>query len=317
MMALSVMNESMNGAMVAAFLVAMIASTMPLLLAAIGETIGEQAGVLNIGLEGVLLVGAFAAFAVTLVTGQFWLGFCAGALAGATLTSLMMVLSVWLRMNQIVVGIGLTLAGTGVSSLLYDHYFAETRPRLGAPPALFGPALRDIPIIGEAVFGQPLAFSVAGALMIAAGLWLQRTMPGLRLRAAGQRPEALDAVGGNVTRIRSAAVLMNGAFAGLGGAYLALVTAGTFTPGMTHGLGFLAIVVAMLGRGRMVWVLVISLTYGALTAFATSLQLTTVQLPNDLISIIPFILVMIVLALCGGRASLPPALTVPYLRGER
>lgn len=307
----------MSDALLVAFVLAALASAMPLLLAATGETIGEQSGVLNIGLEGLLLIGGYAAFAVTLATGQFWFGFLAGAAAGCALSGLMVVLAVWLRMNQIVVGIGITLAGTGISSLLYDLHFADTRPRLGAPPSLFGPPFSELPITGPVLFGQPGVFFVAIALVVVTGLWLHRTMPGLRLRAAGQRPESLDAVGGNVTRIRSLAVLTGGAFAGLGGAYLALVAAGTFTPGMTHGLGFLAIVVAMLGRGRVFWVSLIALLYGCITATATALQLTAVHLPTDLISIIPFIVVMIALTVFGGRSSLPPALTVPYMRGQR
>ncbi len=307
----------MNEAVVSAFLLAMFASMIPLLLAALGESVGEQAGVLNVGLEGVLLVGGYAAFATTLATGNFWLGFLCGALAGAALQAVLVVLSVWLNANQIVVGIGITLAGTGISSMLYEASFAGSRPRLGLPDVWTIYPLSEIPIAGSVLFARPGMFTLTFVIAMVTAVWLARTMPGLRLRAAGQSPAALDAAGGSVVRIRSLAVLFGGVMAGLGGAYLALVSAGTFTPGMTHGLGFLAIVVAMLSRGRVLWTVGISLIYGLFIATGTALQLTSVNLPNDVITMAPFVAVMIVLAISRGGSALPPALAVPYVRSSR
>lgn len=307
----------MSEAMITAFLLAAFASMIPLMLAAIGESIGEQAGVLNVGLEGVLLVGGYTAFAATHASGSFWLGFLCGALAGVALQAVLMVLSVWLNANQIVVGIGITLAGTGVSSMLYDWSFAESRPRLGLPDVWVIYPLSEIPITGEVLFSRPGMFTLSFVLAIAVALWLSRTAPGLRLRAAGQQPAALDAAGGSVVRVRSFAVLFGGAAAGLGGAYLSLVSAGTFTPGMTHGLGFLAIVVAMLARGRVHWVVAISFVYGLFVATGTALQLTAISLPNDVITMAPFVAVMLVLAFSRKGSALPPALATPYVRGAR
>ena len=315
----------MNEAMLTAFVVAALAAAMPLLLTAIGETVGEQSGVLNIGLEGLMLVGAYASFAVTLASGSFTLGFLCGAVAGALLSSLMALLAVRLRASQIVVGIGLTLAGTGLTSMLYDASYADTRPHLPPPtPVPIGP-LDAIPVLGPALSTQPTAFYLTWVMLGFASLWLHHTGPGLRLRAAGQRPEALAAVGGRVLRLRVGAVLFGGATAGLGGTYLALVSAGTFTPGMTHGLGFLAIVVAMLGRGRMLAVGGIALVYGIFVAIGTALQLTTIELSNDVITMAPFVVVLIVLAAIGlkrtrggqeARPALPPALATPYPPGD-
>lgn len=303
--------------MVTAFLLAMFASMIPLLLAAVGESVSEQAGVLNVGLEGVLLIGGYASFAATLWSGSFWIGFLAGLLAGAALQSVLMVLSVWGNANQIVVGIGMTLAGTGVSSMLYDWNFAGSRPRLGLPDAwMLGP-LAEIPLIGPVLFARPGMFTLTFVLIVAVAVWLTRTGPGLRLRAAGQSPAALDAAGGNVRRIRSLAVLFAGAMAGLGCAYLVLVSAGTFTPAMTHGLGFLAIVVAMLSRGRVWRTVGITLVYGLFIATGTALQLSSVSIPNDLITMAPFVAVMIVLAVSRRGSALPPALATPYVRGAR
>lgn len=311
------MIEFFSPVFLTAFIVAVLASAMPLMLAAIGETVGEQSGVLNIGMEGLLLVGGYFAFIGTLSTGSFWIGFLSGMVAGMVLSSIMMILCVWLGLNQIVVGIGITLAGTGVSSVLYDFNFSTSKPRLGLDAPLKIPFLSDIPVIGPGLFAQPGMFYVAILILILTSVWMYRTTPGLRLRSAGQKPSSLDAAGGKVIRTRSLAVLFGGAMSGLGGAYLALISAGTFTPGMTHGLGFLAIVVAMLGRGRFVWVAIIALIYGLFIAMGTVLQLTTLNIPIDVVHMMPFVAVIIVLTFFARRSALPPALAIPYVRGAR
>lgn len=311
------MNVFFTEPVLTAFMLAVVASAIPLLLAAVGETVGEQSGMLNIGMEGLMLVGGYFAFVTTLASGNFWLGFLAGLATGVALSTVMMVLCVWLGLNQIVVGIGIGLAGTGVSSMLYDFNFAGSTPRLGVDSPWAVPGLADIPVIGQALFSQPGMFTVALAILVGTSLWLTRTLPGLRLRAAGQHPASLDAAGGNVKRVRSLAVLFGGAMSGLGGAYLALISAGTFTPGMTHGIGFLAIVVAMLSRGRLGWVLTISLIYGVFVAAGTALQLMSIDIPTDLIRMLPFIAVLLVLACFPKRSTLPPALATAYVRGAR
>ena len=311
------MIEFLSPALLTAFLVAVLASAMPLMLAAIGETVGEQSGVLNIGLEGLLLVGGYFGFVGTLSTGSFWVGFLFGMLAGIALSVIMMVLCVWLGLNQIVVGIGITLAGTGVSSVLYDFNFATSKPRLGLDTPWRIPVLSDIPVLGTGLFSQPGMFTVSIVILILVSIWMYRTTSGLRLRSAGQKPASLDAAGGSVLRTRSLAVLFGGAMSGLGGAYLALISAGTYTPGMTNGLGFLAIVVTMLARGRFVWVLLISIIYGVFVAMGTVLQLTTLNIPNDVVHMMPFVAVMIVLTFFARRSALPPALATPYVRGAR
>lgn len=311
------MIEFFSETFLTAFIVAVLASAIPLMLAAIGETIGEQSGVLNIGLEGLLLIGGYFGFVGTLATGSFWIGFLCGMVAGIVLSTIMMVLCVWLGLNQIVVGIGITLAGTGVSSVLYDFNFATSKPRLGLDTQWSIPFLSDIPVLGRGLFAQPGMFYVSLLILVLASIWMYRTTPGLRLRSAGQKPASLDAAGGSVMRTRSLAVLFGGAMSGLGGAYLALISAGTYTPGMTHGLGFLAIVVAMLSRGRFTWVLIISVVYGVFVAMGTVLQLTTLNIPNDVVHMMPFVAVMIVLTFFARRSALPPALATPYVRGAR
>lgn len=299
------------------FFAAAISSTIPLMLAGAGEAIGQRSGVLNLGIGGAMMLGAYGAFVVVLETGNFTLGFVVGMALGVLANTLFMVLTVWLGLNQIVVGLALMMAGHGITSVLHTQFYGDTNPRLGLDATWTIPLLSEIPVAGRVLFDQPGMFTISIVLMIATGLVLAKTRAGLQLRAAGQKPESLDAAGGSVIGARSVAVLIAGAFSGLGGAYLALVTAGTFTPFMDGGLGFIAVVVAMLARGYMHWVALASFVYGLSVAVATALQLTSIQMPTDVVEMLPFIVVMITLLIFGRAALLPPALGIPYIRGVR
>ena len=158
-----------------------------------------------------------------------------------------------------------------------------------------------------------------GCPFLAAGVWwlLTKTNFGLQIRAAGQNPNSLDASGGNVVATRAVAVLLGGFFSGLGGAYLALISTGTFTPFMTQGVGYTAIVVTMLARGRISWVVGASLVFGLSVAVGTVIQLTSINLPTDIIKMFPFVVVIVVLVLFARSAYVPPALGLPYSRGTR
>ena len=300
-----------------AFLTALIAATLPLMLAAVGETIGEQAGILNLGIEGVMLIGAYFAFVATLGTGSFWIGAAAGVLSGVITSLLMLVLNVLLGLNQIVIGLAVTMIGGGITSVLYLQNYAKTSPGLGSAPKWDIPLLGDIPVIGPAVFQQPGVFWFCVALTVAVSWLLTQTNWGLGIRAAGQKPASLDTAGGSVVRTRSTAVLLGGVFSGLAGACLAMLSTSTFTPFMVNGLGYVAIVITMLSRGRIGWVAVTSLLYGVTVAFGTALQLTNVSIPADVIKMLPFVVVMITLIVFSRRAVVPPALAVPYIRGAR
>jgi len=306
-----------NPVFITAFIVAAISATMPLMLAAIGETIGEQSGVLNLGVEGTMLIGAYVAFVVTLTSSSFWLGLVMGALSGALTAVIMLVLNVWLGLNQIVIGLAVTLIGEGITSVLYLQNFAKSSPGLGSAPTMPIPLLADIPIVGKAIFQQSSIFWFCILLAIVVGWFLTRTNWGLSIRAAGQKPSSLDAAGGSVIRTRSQSVLIAGTFAGLGGAYLSLLTTSTFTPFMVNGLGFVAIVMTMLSRGRILWVAITSLVYGLTVAIGTALQVTSVNLPADVVKMLPFIVVMLTLIVFSRRTVVPPALAVPYVRGTR
>ncbi len=288
-----------------------------LMFTALGETISERAGVLNIGLEGMMLVGAYIGFVGAYYGHSFWVGFAAGIAGGAFASLFMVVLCVRLGLDQIVVGIAITLAGEGITSVLQDTQFGSTYPRLGAPPTVTIPLLSDIPVLGKSLFDQPLIVYLGLAAVGAVSWIFRRTNAGLNLRAAGEKPEALDAAGVSVVATRSYAALCTGAFAGLGGAYLSIVGAGTFTPFMTQGQGFMAIVIAMLARGKPLWVVMGSFLFGISLSVATALQLAGINISIDVVNLLPFIAIMVALVAFARRSYLPPALALPYVRGAR
>lgn len=311
------MNDLLTPAFLSTVIVACILGAMPLMLASVGETVSEQAGVLNLGIEGIMLIGGYVAYVVTLQTHSIWVGMLGGALSGAVTSLVMMVLNVWLGLNQIVLGIAVTLAGGGITGVLYDQFYGQTTPRVPTTEPWPIPGLSEIPVVGNSIFDQSSVFWVALLLAVIVAWFLSNTNWSLSIRAAGQKPSSLDAAGGSVMRTRSQAVLIGGVFAGLGGAFLTLISTGAFTPFMTNGLGYVAIIVTMLARGRITVVVVVSFLYGLTVAAGTVVQLTSLNIPNDIIGMLPFIAVMIVLMIFARSVYIPPALSAPYTRGSR
>ena len=303
------------------FLTALVAggvlAAMALLFAGLGEMVSEQAGVLNVGLEGMMLAGAYGGFVVALEAESTWLGLGGGMVVGGLVSLLMVLLCVRMKLDQIVIGIGIVLVAEGITSLLFDARYAASRPRLPAASEWAVPGLSEIPVLGESIFTQHPIVYIGVALVIAVHYILRRTSAGLSLRAAGEKPAALDAAGVSVDRTRTWATIVAGLGAGLGGAYLSVIAAGTFTPFMTQGQGFIAIVIAMLARGTAPWTIVGSLLFGMSLSVATALQLIGVEISTDYVQMLPFIAVIVVLVLFARRSYLPSALALPYFRGER
>ena len=295
---------------------------VPLMFTALGETISERAGVLNIGLEGMMLLGAYFGFLGAYYGHSVWLGYLAGMVAGMGASVFMVVLCVWLGLDQIVVGIAIFLAGEGITSVLYQTHFSSTQPSLGAPPENAIPLLDRIPILGKPIngefpiFNQPLIVYLGVVFAVVLTWMFKSTNVGLNLRAAGEKPEALDSAGVSVVATRSYAALSTGALAGLGGAYLAVVT-GQFQPFYTQGQGFMAIVIAMLARGRPLGAVAFSLLFGIALSINDPLQLVGVNLKPEVLHILPFASIILALILFARRAYLPPALALPYVRGAR
>lgn len=301
----------------AALLFGAVTAAVPLLLAGLGEQMSEKAGVLNIGIEGMMITGAYLGFVGAFYSGSLWLGFLVGALGGMAVALVMALLCVRLGLNQIVIGIALTLGLEGLTALLHHFQFSRSYPRLPAAEKTVIPVLSDIPVLGPALFQHHLIVYLAVGLVFVMIYIYRRTQLGLNLQAAGDKPAALDVAGIDVIRTRTAAVLTTGALAGLGGAYLANVGAGIFIPFITNGAGFLGIVLAMLARGRPLWVLFGALLFGVCLSLTTAMQVAGINVPTDVIQMLPFLAVMIMLILFGRKASLPAALGIPYERGVR
>jgi len=229
----------------------------------------------------------------------------------------MVILCVWLGMNQIVIGIALTLGAEGLTALLHHFQFSRTYPRLGEVPTLSLPLLGDLPVLGRSFFDHNPLVYLSVALVFVLSWVFRKTYIGLNLQAAGDNPAALDATGVSVYITRGGAVLATGVLAGMGGAYLANVGAGLFVPFMTNGAGFIGIVLAMLARGNPLWVLLGAFLFGTSLALTTALQVGGLNIPTDVVQMLPFFMVIVVLIIFARHSYLPPALGQPYVRGER
>src|SRR5690606_4243142 len=224
---LRLLEALLTGAFLSALLAGALATVIPLLLAGLGEQLSEKAGVLNIGIEGMLLLGAYAGFLAAWASGSFWVGFLAGMAGGMALALPMIFLCVVLGLNQIVVGIALTLCAQGLTALLHHVHFSRTYPRLPKVEVLPLPLLSEIPVIGQALFSRhPVAY--LAVLLVPLLIWLfRRTPSGRNLQPAGDRPDALNTSGVRGEAPRAWSILCTGAWVGLGGAYLASLGGGT------------------------------------------------------------------------------------------
>lgn len=281
----------------------------PLLLAALGETISERGGVLNLGIEGSMLAGAFAA-AVGAVAGGAWFGALLGVAAGVLAAMVLVIVSVWLRGDQIIAGTAVTLAAIGITGMLTPTLLGRSEAAIGVPalgPVAL-PLVSKIPVLGPVVFEQSPLTWLAIALVPAAWWLLFRTRFGLELRAAGESPEAALAAGVEVSRVRSWGTLIGGGLAGLAGASLVLAQVGSFTERMTAGRGFIAIAIVVLGRWHPGWVALGALLFGACTALQYLFQAAGTAVPYQLLLALPYLMALAVLATLRGRSEAPAAL---------
>ena len=302
--------------MLEAFLSSTISMAAPLLLAALGELVVEESGVINIGIEGVMLTGAFAAMAAAYATGSVAIGLCAAVAAAIAMTAVFAVLAVDLAVNQVVAGTALDIFALGVTGVFYRRIFGVTGKALTVntlAPVRLG-VLAQVPLLGPALFDQNLLVYLAFALVPLGWILLYRTRYGLHLRAAGERPEAADALGLGVHRLRWQALLISGALTGLSGAYLTLGYTNTFVEGMSAGRGFIALSIVILGEWRPLGVAVAAVLFGAALALQFTLQAAATGIPYQLFLALPYVLTLVVLTLLGGQGRSPSALGEPYLR---
>jgi len=305
-------------AVMTAILSAALLSAVPLVLASTGEAIGERAGLLNLGTEGIMLVGAFSGFWVALRTESLALGLLGGAAAGCLAGALFGIGCVVIGADQVLLGLGFTLAGGGLTAFLFRELFGSSQPLLptsaGRP---FNTLAEHLPVIGPGVFGQKWFFYVAWLIVFGAELVMRHTTFGLRIRAVGESPQAVDAVGISVTRTQCFAATIAGCLAGLGGAGLSVMELGFFQPNVTLGLGFIAIALAMLGRWTPWRIAVIAIMFGLLRGLGSGLQLTRWDVSPDLLQLLPYVGVIVALILTGKGLTMPSALGQTYAQRRR
>ncbi|MEM9550980.1 MAG: ABC transporter permease [Pseudomonadota bacterium] len=281
----------------------MVAAT-PLLLAAIGELVVERAGVLNLGVEGMMIVGAISGFAIAVESGSPLLGFVAAALGGALLSLLFALLTQVALANQVASGLALTLFGLGLSSLMGQSYVG-IRPPSSARLDIAG--ISDLPVIGPILFGHDIILYFGLALV--AGVWalLKFSRVGLVLRAVGENHDAAHALGYKVTRIRVLAILFGGACAGLGGAYISLIRVPQWTEGMTAGVGWIALALVVFASWKPWRALLGAYLFGGVTVVQLNLQAAGVAIPVEYLAMSPYLITILVLVILSADKSNAPA----------
>jgi general nucleoside transport system permease protein len=299
----------MNGGPFTAFLEAGVRTATPLAYAALGELVVERAGVINIGLEGAIIGGAFGAL-VFAGAGGVSLGFAGAALAGILVAALFALFVVTLRTDQIITGTAMSMLGLGLTGTLYRTMYGSAGASLHTPtiaPAPV-PGLSAIPVIGPALFDQPVVTYALYALVPALAWWFYRSVAGLALRAVGEHPEAARGAGISPDRVQWAALLFGGAMGGIGGGTLVLAQVGTFAEGMSAGRGFIAIAIVVLGRWTPFGVAGAALLFGAASALQTLAQTTGWAIPYQLPLAFPYVLTLVLLASARARTAAPAAL---------
>ena len=299
---------------IAQIVVLTLAAGTPLVFAALGELVVEKSGVLNLGVEGMMLVGAIASFIVAAKTGAPWLGVGAGALAGALLSLIFGVLALTLRANQVAAGLALSLFGIGLSAFVGRPYMSVVIE--GIKPIVV-PGLTTLPVFGKLVFGHnPLVYASI-ALFAAVQIFLRRTRAGLVLRAVGESPQSAHAIGYPVLAIRYAAVLFGGACAGLARAFLAGAYTPSWVEGMTAGRGWIALALVVFATWKPWRVMIGAYLFGSVTLAQFQAQAAGVAVPAQLLAMLPYVATVVVLAIISRDAAMirlnaPASLGKPY-----
>ncbi len=297
---------------------AVIAGT-PILFAALGELITERAGIINLGVEGIMLMGAVAGFMAAVSTSNPWIGLLAAMLAGGALALVHAFLTITLRANQVVTGLALTIFGTGFSGYLGKAYIGIPVPKPFAVTPL-GP-LADLPFIGPIFFQHDILVYISYGLVVVIWYFLQHTAPGLNLRALGENPAAMDALGINVFRLRYIYVVIGGMLGGIGGAYLSLAYAPSWLENMTAGRGWIAVALVIFALWNPWRALMGAYLFGGIDALGFRLQVLGVQVSPFFLKMLPYLFTVLILVLVvarhKGRLATPGALGLPYDREER
>ena len=314
----------MNESVLMLTVVAAIGLGTPLVFATVGEILAERSGILNLGVQGMMMIGAVMGFWMTFQTGSVWLGVLAAMIAGAAISVIHAFNSVTLRVSQIVSGLALTIFGTGVAIFIGR---VGSTPLIGEPSrAVFKPilpeALADIPIVGPLIFGHDALVYVSWIVVAATSFYLFRTRPGLTVRAVGEDPASAEAAGVNVSQIRYLHVMLGGALAGLGGAYFTLALFPSWGDDPMGAAGWIAIALVILASWRPWRALWVAYLFGAAGRINFTFQTLEVNVPANLLAMLPFVLaILAMLVLTSGKRArflgAPAALGIPYFREER
>jgi ABC-type uncharacterized transport system permease subunit len=309
------MSEIFTTAVLVAVGASAIRLAVPLLLAALGETFGQRSGVLNLGVDGIMLLGAFTGYYAVLKTDNVWLGLLAGALVGLVLGLASAVIAVTLKAEQGISGIGVFLFGLGMSDLLFQKLVGTPIP-IDTFPQVDIPLLSDVPYVGEIFFQHSLVIYLAFLSIPVATFVINRTTFGMKIRAVGEYPDAADTLGVSVAGVRYATEIIGGTLAGIAGAVLA-ITLGIFQQNLTNGAGFIAIALVYFGAWRPTGIMLGALLFGFVNALV--LELKTLEIiPRDLSNLAamaPAIITILALVFVARRFRAPSALTKPFTRG--
>ena len=301
-------------------LAAAVRSGTPILYATLGEILTEKAGILNLGLEGIMLIGAYSGFVVSLTSGNPWLGLAAAFISGCLMGLIHAFLCVSLNGNQVVSGLALTMFGTGVSSLLGRSYVGVTIQGLRNWSI---PILSDIPIIGHIIFSQDALVYLSFILVAVMYFFLNSTRPGLNLRAVGDNPHAADAMGLPVVKIRYLYTVIGAGIVAVGGAYMSIVYNKFWVEMMTAGRGWIAVAMVIFAIWNPIQAAVGAYLFGGIEAFQLRLQATGTAIPMAVLLALPYVTTLFVLIIIsirkgsGVNAGAPASLTIPFYREER
>jgi simple sugar transport system permease protein len=312
------MNDLLQPAVLIGILTGAIRFATPYLYASIGEMFAQRSGVVNLGVDGIMLMGAFTGFFIALnvpETGGLWLGLLLAAFVGLLMGLLMSVISVSLKAEQGISGIGLYIFGLGLSSLLFRVTIGTVKTVEGFKPLPI-PVLSDIPAIGEVFFRNSVV--VYGAFLLIPIAWfiLEKTTWGLKIKAVGQSPAAADSLGVSVNRVRYVCVCLGGALAGLAGASMSLSLVNLFQDNLTAGLGFIAVALVYFGGWRPLGILIGALLFSTINSLQLFMQVLKVGISPDLANMLPYIITIVALMFPINRARQPAALNKPFERGE-
>ncbi len=309
------MNEILSVSTIVGILYSAIRLATPYLYAGIGEAFSQSSGVVNLGVDGIMLISAYAAFFVVLNTGNIWLGLAAAIFVGFLMGLLMSLISITLKAEQGISGIGLFMFGLGLSSLLFKTTIGTVKTVTGFQ-AIKIPLLSDIPIIGEIFFNHSLL--VYGAFLLVPAAWwvLEKTTWGLKIKSVGQNPAAADSLGVNVDQVRYFSVCLGSILAGIAGASLSISLLNLFQDNLTAGQGFIAVALVYFGGWKPIGIMWGALLFSTVNAFQLWMQVLGIKIPSDIAIMLPYLLTIAALAVTVNRVRSPAALNKPFERGE-